>query len=29
MHAWVLFLIGWMVGSFFGLQKVLGMVKGA
>lgn len=29
MHAWVLFLIGWVVGSFFGLQKVLGMVKGA
>lgn len=29
MHAWVVFLIGWLVGSFFGLSKVLGIAKGA
>jgi hypothetical protein len=28
MRPWLLFLIGWLVGSFFGLTSIMGMFKG-
>jgi hypothetical protein len=27
MHAWVLLLVGWLVGSFFGLHQVMGLFQ--
>jgi hypothetical protein len=29
LSAWVIFLLGWLVGSFFGLSAILGIVSGA
>lgn len=28
MHKWMVFLLGWLAGSFFGLQAVLGLFGG-
>lgn len=29
MHHWLWFIIGWVVGSFFGLSTILGMFGGS